>query len=205
MLFSGTSAMFTPYDTVALINIPVANIKGQTTFLPIPFGNIKDLSCQSHRDKFEVRCLCKNSPSGMTGGPRTIGGSFVFASLNIGDFNDAVQRMNDSMNNNVSSKKKKNSHKKLFSLPHTLYPDELPPFDIYVIGSNEYGETGYFKIFGVSILSESTVISTNQITIDNTYVYKAMDRTQWKRGSLGEIKASSNFNTIHDKYNNYMA
>ena len=56
-----------------------------------------------------------------------------------------------------------------------LHSSDMPPFDIIGIFVNEMGSIGKFVIYGVDIVSESTVYSIEDIYTESTYQYKARD------------------------------
>jgi hypothetical protein len=56
-----------------------------------------------------------------------------------------------------------------------LNATDLPPFDIIGVFVNETGSIGKFVIYGVDLVSESTVYSIEDIYTEATYQYKARD------------------------------
>lgn len=66
------------------------------------------------------------------------------------------------------------------SLP-AVYADQLVPFDVHVIASNEMGD-GMKKIFiGVEILNEGGGVSIDDLVIEEQYTYICRSLTKWKK------------------------
>ena len=63
---------------------------------------------------------------------------------------------------------------KYFSLPGILM-DEMPPFDITISMSNEYGAKARLALYGIRIINEGNVISVNDVYTENTYQFLATD------------------------------
>lgn len=68
------------------------------------------------------------------------------------------------------------------NLPRPNYADQIPPFVITAIGKNEQGNKMAFRIWGVSIIRESTGFSTDELGLEKRYDFiaqsvKSPDRT----------------------------
>lgn len=79
-----------------------------------------------------------------------------------------------------------------YETQNAWYVDQIPPFDIVVLGVNEYGNSAQMRIYGVEILNEGSGFSVDDIVIENqmTYVcrsilpWQPMGRWNWSGGSF---------------------
>lgn len=53
------------------------------------------------------------------------------------------------------------------------YPDQVMPFDVSIMGSNEYGQLSVGRIYGVELLNMGMSISTDDLDLAATYTYIA--------------------------------
>lgn len=191
-IFGGVSAKITPYDINCFVNVPIAASMKSIPMKPIYLGNLSALSVSSFRDKTEVRIVGETSPVGMCGGPRTVAGTLVFSSINKWVFHDIYKAIKDSIGqeNGILNRDATTITTESYSLPDRIYADELPPFDIYVIGGSETGVFGYFKILGVSILGQSSAYDVNTLKVDTSYTYKAINVTDWEYKISNLIKTN---------------
>jgi len=59
------------------------------------------------------------------------------------------------------------------------YADQIPPFDITLAASNEYGDIGTMRIFGVELLNEGWGVSIDDLVSEKQYTYLARDVAFW--------------------------
>ena len=59
------------------------------------------------------------------------------------------------------------------AFPH--YSDQIPPFDITITFSNEYGQAATRSIYGVELLNEGSGASMDDIVIEETMTYVARE------------------------------
>lgn len=122
---------------------------------PIVIGELQTLSYSIHRENSPVRTLGHTSPVSFVHGGRTIAGSLIFtvfdeyAWYRITAFRRAMKG--------------------------GFYPlaDMLPPFDISITLSNEYGIASTMKIFGVNIIDEGQTMSIDDLMTESTMTYMA--------------------------------
>lgn len=60
------------------------------------------------------------------------------------------------------------------------YSDQIPPFDITLAASNEYGANAKMAIFGVEILNEGSGFSIDDIVVEQQYTYVARSVAPWQ-------------------------
>jgi hypothetical protein len=124
-----------------------------------PLGNLHTISYSSFREKFAVRTLGKVQAKSYTQGPRTIAGTMVF---NIMQEHELMKLAQD--NENTES-----GH------PNALLLDQLKPFNLMLIFSNEFGSYSTMLLFDVTIQSEGQEMSIEQIVTMNTMNFYAED------------------------------
>jgi hypothetical protein len=147
---------FSATDIVAHISLP--NVKSYK------LGTLALLSISSHRDKFPVSTLGRVAPKGFTYGHRTIGGTMVFSTIDRSVWHNLLGIMQA-------------NRRKHF--PQDLYrshPDDLPPFDVTLSFVNEWGRVSFAGIQGCTILDEGESFSLEQVEINETYSYMALDK-----------------------------
>lgn len=83
-----------------------------------------------------------------------------------------------SAGNNVFNERVRESAKYLRKR-RILYADELPPFNITVVGANDAGVMSACALFGVSIAQMTTGWSMNDMTAPVTYSFTSLLMTPW--------------------------
>lgn len=117
---------------------------------PIVFGELQTITYSIHRDKFPVRTLGRINPKGFAFGGRTIAGSLIFT---VFDKHAILSRLSNDLS----------------------VTDELPPFDVTINLTNEYGDASVIRIMGITIIDEGQVMSIEDILTENTMSYMATD------------------------------
>ena len=119
-------------------------------------GDISTLSYSIHMDKGAVRTLGRNRMKGMTKGPITIAGSMIF---NLFDRRALWEISKD----------------KAERTKRVIIAHQLPPFDIILNFTNEYGLESNMAIYGIEIMDEGQTHSIEDIYTENTMSYIARD------------------------------
>ena len=172
---------FSGGDIVASITLPSSISDGQ----PFTIGNLQTVSYSIHREVEPVRVLGSSNPKSWTRGPRTIAGSMIFT---IFDKN-LVYELQKRVLLKLEEFLKSNNKQGIATLMRNdfanfvitnLYDqhivlDMMPPFDISINAKNEYGKEASLKIYGVVVADEGQVMSVEDIIIENTVSYKALD------------------------------
>jgi hypothetical protein len=60
------------------------------------------------------------------------------------------------------------------------YVDQIPPFDITLVGSNEYGVSTAMAIIGVELVNEGYGISIDDLVSEQQYTFIAREIVPWK-------------------------
>jgi len=121
----------------------------------LTLGELQTISYSIHRENTPVRGLGHSNPCGFVKGPRTIAGSLIFTQFDSYTF----YRL-----------------KKYQDLVESyMYPlgDMMPPFDILLSFSNEFGSFSKMKIFGITIVDEGATMSIEDLVTEQTYTYMA--------------------------------
>lgn len=160
--FKRTNTSFSGCDMVASVHIelPSKNDPSKVSSHTLVIGEMQTFTYSVHMDKYPVRSLGNVNAKAFTEGPRTIAGTLIFSVFDR-HFYQRILSLAESTGNYVDSK-------------HSLM-DELPPFDITISFTNEYGSKAHLTVYGISIIDEGQVMSMNDIYTENTYQYMAND------------------------------
>ena len=152
--YAAVNLAYSMADMVASISI--ATNEG---YINTVLGSIQTLSYSIYQKKAPVRVLGNMNAKDWVFGPRTIAGSLVFAVFN----KHWIMNIYDQLKEKAGME---NWH---------FITDEIPPFDITISFANEYGYDSRMALYGVRIMNEGQVMSTNDIYIENTYQFVASD------------------------------
>lgn len=131
--------------------------------------DIQTLSISTYREKQPVRNLGSIGPRAYTRGPRTVAGSMVFTLFNKDVLYDAMRMQpGDADLNDVAP---------LNDPLRYVLIDQIPPFDIVIMFSNEYGFNSRQILYGVEIASTGQVMSIEDLFTEKTVQYVAADLT----------------------------
>jgi hypothetical protein len=129
-------------------------------------AEIQTLSITTHREKAQVRPLGTVYPRSITRGPRTIGGSMIFAVFYEHVFAELLE----------TAQYRSTGARDFDRYRDTAYiPDQLPPLDVSISFANEYGNLSWMSLLGVEFINEGLVLSVMDLFTENTYQYIARD------------------------------
>jgi hypothetical protein len=121
------------------------------------------LTISNHRSRSQVRAGGFINPRGIARGNRTIAGTMIMTQFTA----DVLFRfLNSTLIKNDLSKDS-----------HYSKVDQLPPFNATLIFSNEYGFASYRRLLGIEFVTDGTVISQNDMYIEQTVTFYATDFT----------------------------
>lgn len=186
--YSKTYTSFAGTDIVAIVTMP-PEYGGNSYIL----GELQTVSYSIHREVSPVRTLGRVGPKGFTAGPRTIGGSLIFTVFNENvattlknlivnkdlqqtGTEETVFKPNQWTRNGLLDNVRRTSMEKGVTLM-----DELPPFDITITMTNEYGQTSYLTIQGIVVIDEGQTMSIEDMIVENTYSYMARNITPLRK------------------------
>lgn len=158
-------------------------------------GNVETFSYSVLREKGPVRVLGRSYAKGYTSGPRTIAGSLVFVVFDRHPLFEIVRQLNIEPKTDGDR----------WSSP---VADQIPPIDLILWFSNEYGRKSILRLYGVEFLQEGQVHSINDLYSENTTQYVARDidvlmgykDVQSFRNLLYERQVSGQFTDSHLAY-----
>lgn len=156
--YTKTYTSYSGTDMVATmeVNLPLGNGKSKRVLHVI--GELQTLSYSIHMEKMPVRSISSVNAKDYVEGPRTIAGSLVFAVFDRHIILNILNQANNIANDALG----------------TLM-DELPPFNITISMTNEYGQKSRMAIYNVRIVDEGQVMSVNDVFTENTYQFVATD------------------------------
>lgn len=163
--------VYSGIDAVAYVTLPNKETR--------KLGTLSLVSISTHRDKFPVSQLGKVSPSGFTLGHRTIGGTMVFATLDRTVWEDFMTIWEYSRGTKFPRDLKRG------------HPDDLPPFDVVITFANEYGNTSFMGLSGVTILDQGQTFGVDNIEVMETYAYMALEIIPMQANSTDIVGAGS--------------
>lgn len=152
-MWTATNTSYSGTDVV-----PIAQINGSL----ITLGGIQTISISTFREKEPIRVLGKSYVKGYTGGPRTIGGSITFALFDRDPMWEIIRYLREDI-------------KTASDRYHTPIGDQIPPINLILWFSNEYGRKSIQTIYGLEFVGEGQVHSINDVYSEKTVNYKARD------------------------------
>lgn len=130
-------------------------------------GEISTISWSIFREKAPVRTLGSVYPRSFCRGPRTIGGSMIFTVFHKHALHEILNLGVNAYNTGTTD---------IDSYQYTTnLADQLPPLDLTLIFSNEYGALSTMGIYGVEFLQEGSTFSIEDIYSENVIQYVARD------------------------------
>lgn len=126
-------------------------------------GTLDSFSFSSFREKNAIRTLGRSHALGYTRGPRTVAGSLTFNATQENEllaFFAGVD-LNEVPYGNIPMK--------------TLMLDQIDPFNVILMFSNEMGGNSVLQLFNLELSSESQRMSVHDILVQNTVNFYATD------------------------------
>lgn len=152
-MWSNTNTSYSGTDVV-----PIIQING--TLLTL--GSVQTISISTFREKEPVRVLGKSYVKGYTAGPRTIAGSITFTLFNRDPFWEILKFMKEELKTSTDRY-------------HTPLGDQIPPVNLILWFSNEYGRKSLQTLYGIEFTQEGQVHSINDVYSEKTVNYVARD------------------------------
>lgn len=125
-------------------------------------GNVSTFSYSIFREKSPVRTLGRSHAKGYTAGPRTIAGSMVFVVFDRNPLYKVLETL-DYQSGAPNDR---------YSTP---VPDQIPPIDLTLWFSNEYGHKSILRLYAVEFMQEGQTHSVNDLYTENVMQYVARD------------------------------
>lgn len=138
---------------------------------PVKLFDLQTISISSHREKFPVRTCGRINPKSRTRGGRTIAGSFIFTLFNKAALWDLLQATTNFYSSGVGIGGSDSGYPEM----STVLVDQLPPFDMTILCSNELGDNSYMALYGIEISNEGLTLSIQDIITEDVMQFTALD------------------------------
>lgn len=123
-------------------------------------GNMSTFSYSIYREKEPVRRLGRVRAQGYTSGPRTVAGTLVMVTYEESAMSALLAHAI------VPDREAGQIHNKA---------DEIPPFTLYMVAKNEFGDVSSLSLLNTEIVSEGFVTGVDEVYIETTFQYVATD------------------------------
>ncbi len=127
-------------------------------------ANIQTISVSTFREKMPIRGLGQIGPKGYTRGIRSIAGSIVFTMFNQEVLWDFLRLKSGDADSGDEAQQFR-----------YVTIDQIPPFDVILMFANEYGFLSRQVIRGVDLAATGQVMSVQDLYIEKTAQYVALD------------------------------
>jgi hypothetical protein len=128
-------------------------------------ADLTSITVSTYRSKQQVRTLGRVNPVGLAYGQRTIAGTMILTEFDREPFWRLLQSSladRDIMTQGYNA---------------AVLLDQLPPFNIMLFCANEYGDAAYRVIYEISVVTNGTVYSIQDMYTENTISFMATDVT----------------------------
>jgi len=159
--FSEKNNAYTGADIKAVMYMPLYT-RGASSKKYKVFGDLQTISISRTRSVSPVRVLGRADALTYTRGARTIAGTMVFATINKDAFNEVHDL---------------SVAESLMSSSTGFVSDQLPPFSIVILASNEHGGVAIQMLHGITLTNYGTTYSVNDMYTETTYTYVATQMT----------------------------
>lgn len=189
------------YYTRSLSSLSGADIKA--SFAGKEIGTLQGISYAIQREKAPIYVLGEVNPRAFSRGKRGIAGSMVFVMFDEhsllgeliewrdGDYVNFVKDRNEfdpilfRDNRDVEQVPDGGDELADWGVSQAFYMDQIPPFDITVLGVNELGAAARLQIWGAECLNEGYGVSIDDMMseMQSTYVCRHISRWTKVTGS----------------------
>ena len=152
--YTRTYTSYSGNDMVCIFELPMINGKNITKVV----GEMQTISYSLYNQKMPVRVLGDMNYKSYVFSNRMVAGKMIFT---VFDRHWAQSMMNDYLNA-ISNKS------------HVLI-DEIPPINVTISMTNEYGSSSRLALYGVTFVSEGQVMSVQDMYTENTFEFFAKD------------------------------
>jgi hypothetical protein len=147
------------------------NTPGDFLQKPMILSDLMTLSISTFRPKEPVRGFGRVFPKSFTRGPRTLAGSLIFAILNKQALYGLIQSHMKFYSTGVAIPGNDSGFPELSA----VLVDQLPPFDITLLASNEVGDNAYAVLYGVELVSDGITMSIQDLMTEGVMQFVARD------------------------------
>lgn len=187
----------------------------------VEFGEIQMVSYKADREKAPVYVMGSSDPRTIARGKRLITGAVVFVVFEVDSLIQAMTNSTENPYLSVQETANYNTDGSLKAPPGgsktyinpavqgtntfnaevditklnvqaaARMADQLLPFDITLVGANEYGKTTTMKIHQVELMSEAGGISIDDLVIEKQISFIARNISNWTSGRAASGAAES--------------
>lgn len=154
-------ATYSGSDMHVAIEVPNPDGSGRSQFRE--FIELSTLSISIYRVKAPARACGYINPKGFARGTRTIAGTMVLTQFTV----DVLYRFLYNVRQSTDLSKDSQYRK----------PDQLPPFNLTIYFTDEFGNRSYRRLLGVDMANDGTVYSNKDFYSEQTISYMAADFT----------------------------
>lgn len=140
----------------------IVDVKGMSGF-----------SWSDHKDKNSDRRLTESQPTQHTDGARTIAGSIIFPMFDEDPIRSFIPMEFFHGNSPIADTN-------VIGNGTEMAPTEVPPFDLSLVLSNEYGAISAMVMYGVTITDSGGSIMMRQLENEYVIQYKALGYDSWR-------------------------
>ena len=131
-------------------------------------AELQTVSWSIFREKSPVRTLGAVYPRAFVRGPRTIAGSMVFTLFDKSALHEILTLGLNPYSTGTHSDRD-------YYNDSTALIDQLPPLDLTIIASNEYGQTSYMNLWGLEFMNDGGTFSIEDLFTETVIQYTARD------------------------------
>lgn len=154
--------------------------------------HLVSVSWSIHRGAASNRTLGKPASGGRVGGGRTIAGTMIFAVTDYHPLRDIIP-------DNYGGRKTQ-----ILNDPDAWKPlvmaDEIPPFDIVLTLTNEYGYASITTLYGVQVMDEGGVFGMDNLITELSIQYTAIAMDPIMEAKIGDDGNIDPYNLMQGGY-----
>lgn len=173
--FSNTYAGYTGADVRLMIELADPSSDGRRYAKQLIESTT--ISVSIHREVAPVRAGGYINPKGFALGKRTIAGTLILTQFTVDTLYSFLQ------STNVTDGSKDTTFTKI---------DQLPPFNITMLFTNEYGYASQRRLLGVKFVTDGTVYSIQDMLSEQTLSWMALDFTPLMPYSMDNLYTPTN-------------
>lgn len=162
--FYNNTSTYTGSDIRVIVDLVDTETMGDTNPQLKQLIECTTFTVSVHREKAAVRACGYINPKGFARGRRTIAGTMVLTQFTV----DALYNFLKAGQLSAHDLSKDTQYVKV---------DQLPPFNMTLLFTDEYGNVSYRRVLGVDFVTDGVVYSSNDMLAEQTVSYMASDFT----------------------------
>lgn len=162
--FIHNTTTYTGSDIRVIVDLVAADTASKTKSETKQLIECTTFTISIHREKAAVRAAGYINPKGFARGRRTIAGTMVLTQFTV----DVLYKFLKGQQMSSHDLSKDTQYVKV---------DQLPPFNMTLLFTDEYGNVSYRRVMGVDFVTDGVVYSSNDMLAEQTVSYMASDFT----------------------------